>query len=70
MSRQDSGVCRLVVVGIVRGRIFYFIGCKMMAKPKVEASHGVESWVAGTHSRGYFPQRAEAFLHSSFSDGE
>ena len=42
----------------------------MMAKPKVEASHGVDSWFTITHSRKDFPHGAEVLLHIFFPNGE
>ena len=50
------------------GRILSYIGLKLLYQSKVEASHGVDSWVTGPHSRKDFPQGAEVLLHHFFSE--
>ena len=52
------------------GRILYFIGRKLSDQPKVDAYHGFEYWVIGTHCHEDSPHRADIFLHDSFPNGE
>ena len=54
----------------VGGGIFSCIVLKLSSQPKVEASHGVESWICGPHCHVDFPQESEVLLNSSFLNGE
>ena len=37
----------------------------MSYQTKVDAYHGVEAWISGTHLQKYLPHGAEVFLHAS-----
>ena len=59
----------LVGVDSRGGGVFMSIGRKLLSQPKVEAYHGVESWIFGPHCRKYFPHGAEVLLHASLLNG-